>query len=184
MNVQRAGSVALLAVVMLFGSAAGSESVVVEVFQPQGDPNGIFLSAVSYVGYFGGPGPGREVALTCEPNSVPNPWGAPININLAAEGHFKLTFLPGRGTSGSDGDTLRVALNVAPVDTMRVVRIGVLSPDSIVVATVECLMANAARASDRTHFVALRVEGRRGLEKYGGVYPTLPYRCGPRRKVM
>src|SRR5262245_61832022 len=64
--------------------AHSSEPSPVEVLQPLDTENVIWLSSVTYFGYFNWRHPGYAVAFTCSSDVVTRNDGPPINMNVAS----------------------------------------------------------------------------------------------------
>ena len=116
------------------------------------------------------------VLATCDSNRVITDYGPPQQRNAAFE-----VGLRAEVTYNSNkelfGDTLRVILRATkpPVD------LGDFSYATIVAATAQCILVNAAQ-STAIRFVALRIDGEAPYTKYGGVFATARYRNGPRQR--
>jgi len=120
--------------------------------------------------------PGREVALTCEPNStrmIGEEFEAEVeDLNAARRFGLSLEMTPVRD-DGTRVDTLTVTLNATK---MRDVRDGgrlQCPPDTIVEATVLCIRINAARSVRTAKFVKVRILGSPSLQRLAGVHPVI-----------
>src|SRR5207249_11645138 len=98
----------------------GSEPTAVEVMQPMDIENFIWLSRVTYMGYYGDLAGGAisAVILTCNPNIVQT-YAEARNLNVAADAGLKVRLLPNPADERSlFGDTLRVVLDATSLETL------------------------------------------------------------------
>jgi hypothetical protein len=171
-------AVAVLAIAMTGSLAFGSELSAVDVLQPIDIENVIRLSHVTYVTYNSGDMAVLAVGRTCDSNAVISDRGTE-NWNASFSAGLKVHVIYSTDASSLFGDTLRVALDTRG---MRAA-----SPESdwadttLVAATVECIMVNAA-SSKWVRTVDLRIEGDRKFRQYGGIRSTRRFRGGPVRQ--
>lgn len=148
-----------------------------EVFQPIWTDNGISLSRVTVMTFNSGELGVCAVLATCDSSHVMSDYG-PQQRNAAFEAGLRAEV-----TYNSDkepplfGDTLRVTLRA----TRPPHGIDDFGYPTILAATVQCILANAAR-SPAIKFVALRVSGDKVYRDYGGVFATARFRNGPRKR--
>lgn len=157
--------------------SSGTEEWSFEVFQPIWTDNEIALSRVTVLTFNSNDVGVSAVLATCDSNQVMNDYGpqqrnAAFDVGLKAEVTFNSDKEP-----PLFGDTLRVVLRATktPVD------VGDHSFATILAATVECVLANAAQ-SPAIKFVALRVDWNEAPREYGGVFATANYRSGPSKR--
>ncbi len=170
---------ALMTVTMTGSLALGSEKSAIDVLQPIDIENVICLSHVTYISYDSEDPAILAVGMTCDSNLVIS-GHSPSNWNVAFTAGLKVRVVFGADTLGSlFGDTLRVVLDTRGLEA------GTRKsdwPDSTVIeATIECIMANAA-ISPSVRLVDLRIEGDRKYRGYGGVRSTRRFRAGPLRR--
>src|SRR5947208_1284591 len=149
--------------------------------QPMDIENFIWLSRVTYMGYYGDLAGGAvsAVILTCNPNIVQT-YAEARNLNVAADAGLKVRLLPNPADEGSlFGDTLRVVLDATSLETLS--NSFEWSDTTIVAATTQCILVNAAQLPAIKH-VDLRVEGNAAYRKYVGVFSTRRFRAGPVRR--
>jgi hypothetical protein len=169
----------LMAFTMTGSLALGSEKSAIDVLQPIDIENVIHLSHVTYISYDDGDPAILAVGMTCDSNLVISGYG-PSNLNVAFTAKLKVRVVfPPDNRSYLFGDTLRVALDTRGLEAGT--RESDWSDSTIVEATIECIMANAA-TSPSVRVVDLRVEGDRKYRGYGGVRSTRRFRAGPLRR--
>ena len=147
----------------------------IEVAQPIGTEEGLWLGCTSYVGYFGSPLPGLEIERTCDSNSVVTPWG-PRNLNLANLAGLKVVVRRFDEVTGLLGDTIVVTIDASALQTGRS-RVMSVSVDTVVAATVDCVRENASRGASRwprLRHLRLSVVGPSRYARYDGVYAVSP----------
>jgi hypothetical protein len=158
------------------GLAMASEPVAIEVFQPMSvEGDWLFLGRVTYIGYHEDEAGGAfsAVLMTCDSNSVITHAGVE-NRNAAFATGFKVRVEWHEGASPPlFGDTMRVALDTRSLRSRN--DEWAWSDSSLVAATVQCVVANAAQLP-ACRFVDLKVEG---SPSFGAVYSTRRFRCGP-----
>lgn len=165
---------------ILASPSQSSEPSPVEVLQPLDTGNVIWLSPVTYFGYFNWRHPGHPVAFTCSSNVVTRHDGQPSNMNIAAMAGFKVQLLSKdeRHEEYLFGDTLRVVLDVSSIDAFHTS----WPRDALVGATVECILVNGAKGySKGVRYIQLAIKGPKPIRKYARVYGVWKYRCGPTR---
>ena len=145
----------------------------IEVTQPIGTEEGLWLGCTTYVGYFGSPVPGMEIEHTCDSNSVVTPWG-PRNLNLANLAGLKVAVRRFDEVSGLAGDTIVVTIDTSALWYDRVMSVSV---DTVVAATVDCIRENAARGASRwpqLRHLRLSVVGSSRYTRYNRIYAVSP----------
>ena len=172
---------AILAALVLSATGAsqalGTEEWSFEAFQPIWTDNDISLSRVTVLTFNSGEVGVYAVLATCDSNRVvsnngPQQRNAAFEVGLRSEVTFNSNKEP-----PLFGDTLRVVLRATkpPKDLED------HSYSTIVAATVQCVLLNAAQ-SPAIKFVALRVEGEAAYRKYGGIFATARFRNGPTKR--
>jgi hypothetical protein len=138
------------------------------VYQPFDLPDGLAITAVSYVSWGGVNG---ITTLVCAPMRLSG--GGGHVSNAAALAHLKV-----KERSDWDADTLWVDL-----DARRFHFDGRASGEddslAVIQATLECLKATAG-SDDSLKYLRVRVLGAPVYRVLGGVFPLKDYRCGPR----
>lgn len=159
--------------------AHSSEEWSVEAFQPIWTDNDLSLSRVTVLTFNSGEVGVYAVLATCDSNRVMSDYGpqqrnAAFQVGLRIEVTFSSSKEP-----PLLGDTLRVILRATkpPSD------LDDHSYSTIVAATVQCVLLNAAQ-SPSIKFVTLRVEGEAAYRKYGGTFATTPFRGGASKRVI
>jgi hypothetical protein len=157
--------------------ARGTEEWSFEALQPVWTDNTLYLSHVTVLTFNSGETGIYAVLATCDSNRVMTDYGpqqrnAAFEVGLRAEVTFNSSKEP-----PLFGDTLRVVLRATkpPSD------LGDFSYATIVAATVQCILTNAAQ-STAIKFVALRVEAEAPYRKYGGIFTTARFRNAPRQR--
>lgn len=173
-----AALVAFVLVATVASLARSTEEWSFEAFQPIWTENDISLSRVTVLTFNSGEVGIAAVLATCDSSLVTTDYGpqqrnAAVEAGLRAEVTFNSSKEP-----PLFGDTLRVVLRgtKAPVD------LGDFDYSTIVAATVQCLLFNAAQSSS-IRFVAIRVEDS-AYRRYGGVFSTTRFRGGPKQRVF
>jgi hypothetical protein len=172
----------LVAVVMTAGSASrsrGTEEWSFEAFQPVWTDNEIALSRVTIMTFNSTDVGVCAVLATCDSSLVKTDRGfrqrnAAFEVGLRVEVTYNSNEEP-----PLFGDTLRVVLR----GTKPPVEIGDFDYSTIVAATVECVVANAAQSS-AIKFVAIRTDKVVAGRDHGGVFATSPFRTGPKERVF
>ena len=155
--------------------ARASEEWVFESAQPIWTDNSITVSRTTVLTFNSTDVGICAVIATCDSNQVMTDRG-PQQRNVAFAVGLRVAVNFNSNESSLFGDTLRVTL-LAP---KHVEGFDDFSFGSIVAATFECIMANAAQ-SPAIRFVALRLDGPGLSKRYEGVFNTAAYRKGPRR---
>jgi hypothetical protein len=119
------------------------------------------------------------VLATCDSNRVMSDYGpqqrnAAFEVGLRTEVNFNSNMEP-----PLFGDTLRVILR----GTKPPSDLGDHSYSTIVSATVQCVLLNAAQ-SPAIKFVSLRIEGAGVNQRFGGTFATAGFRNGPSKRVF
>lgn len=168
---------ALVLTAMGATQAHSTEEWSFEAFQPVWTDNDISLSRVTRLTFNSGEVGVYAVLATCDSNCVMSDYGskqrnAAFEVGLRTEVTFNSNREP-----PLFGDTLRVILRATrpPAD------LGDHGFSTIVAATAQCILFNAAQ-SPAIKFVALRIDGEADYRKYGGVFATVHFRNGPRRR--
>lgn len=171
----RAVLVALVSAATGASQAHSSEEWSFEAFQPIWTDNGTSLSRVTLLTFKSGEVGVYAVLATCDSNCIMSDYG-PRQRNAAFEVGLR-TEVAFNSNRELFGDTLRVILRATrtPSDLED------HSYSTIVAATVQCILFNAAK-SPAIKFVALRVEGEVAHRKYGGVFATERFRNGPKQR--
>lgn len=166
---------ALVLTAMGATQAHGTEEWSFEAFQPVWTDNDISLSRVTRLTFNSGEVGVYAVLATCDSNCIMSDYGSKQR-NAAFEVGLR-TEVTLNSDSELFGDTLRVILRATkpPAD------LGDHGFSTIVAATVQCVLLNAA-TSPAIKFVALRVDGEADYRKYGGVFAMAHFRNGPRRR--
>jgi len=158
--------------------ARSSEEWSFEAFQPIWTDNDISLSRATLLTFNSGEVGIAAVLATCDSSLVTTDYGpqqrnAAFEVGLRAEVTFNSSKEP-----PLFGDTLRVVVRgtKAPAD------LGDFDYSTIVAATVQCILFNAAQSAP-IKFVAIQVEGA-AYRKYGGVFSTTRFRGGPKQRVF
>lgn len=156
--------------------AQGSEEWSFEAFQPIWTDNEISFSRVTVLTFNSGEAGVHAVLATCDSNRVMTDYG-PQQRNAAFEVGLRteVTFNSSREPP-LFGDTLRVVLRA----TRPARDLDDHSYSTILEATVQCILLNAAR-SPAIKFVALRVEVDAASREYGGIFATARFRNGPKK---
>ena len=156
--------------------ACASEEWVFEAAQPIWTDNSITVSRTSVL-TFNSTAPGIcAVLATCDSNQVLTDYG-PQQRNVAFAVGLRVAVNFNSNESDLFGDTLRVTLRATkPSEGFDDFSFG-----TIVAATFECIMANAAQ-SPEIHFVSLRLDGPGLSKQYEGVFKTAAYRRGPTKR--
>jgi hypothetical protein len=157
--------------------ARGTEEWSFESLQPIWTDNTLYLSHVTVMTFNSGEEGVCAVLATCDSNQVMTDYGpqqrnAAFEVGLRVEVAFNSKREP-----PLFGDTLRVVLRATKPPT----DLDDFSYATILAATVQCIMVNAAR-SPAIKFVALRVEGEAPYTKRGGVFATARFRNGPQQR--
>jgi hypothetical protein len=173
----------LFVLIALPSQLFGSEPGTYKVYQPFDLPDGIFVSPVTYTGYYG---PGNEVEMTCWENRIYHrdpDWRGnskkTVQENAAFTSRLKVS-TEGARSWPNDVDTISVTLDVSQLTAVRPA--GGWRNTVVLAATVECMKANAGQHAPRVHFLAIRIVGPRKYRKYGGVFEVSGYKCGPRTR--
>ena len=157
--------------------AYGSELSAVEVLQPINIDNFIELSRVTVLTYNSDDRGVLSVVATCDSSHVMNDY-RPEQRNVAFVAGLRVEVTStGNAPPSLFGDTLRVVLDATKLPS----QVGDWDDTTILAATVQCILVNAAQ-SPAIKFVALRVDGARRYREYGGVYATKRFRNGPLRQ--
>ena len=138
------------------------------VFQPLLLLDGeLVLRPVTFIPHMGMYEPGVELALTCDPSRVRTQSGFE-NRNVANLMGFRtrVDCNPLRSGDCQYGDTLRVILEVPSTAPDSLLSSIGLPPDTAIVATLECMVANVRR-SRSLHFLTVRVAGGFALARFG-----------------
>jgi hypothetical protein len=153
--------------------ACASEEWAFETAQPIWTGNSIFVSRTTVL-TFNSTAPGIcAVIATCDSNQVMTDYG-PQQRNVAFAVGLRVAVNFNSNESSLFGDTLQVTLRATkPSEGFDDFSFG-----TIVAATFECVMANAAQ-SPAIRFVALRLDGPGLSKRYEGVFETAAYRKGP-----
>ena len=156
--------------------ARASEEWAFESAQPIWTGNSIFASRTTVL-TFNSTAPGIcAVIATCDSNQVMTDYG-PQQRNVAFAVGLRVAVNFNSNQSTLFGDTLRVTLRATkPSEGFDDFSFG-----TIVAATFECIMANAAQ-SPEIHFVSLRLDGPGLSKRYEGVFRTAAYRRGPTKR--
>jgi hypothetical protein len=175
---------AILAIVASFvlstgiqSRARGTEEWSFEAVQPIWTDNTLYLSHVTVLTFNSGETGIHAALATCDSNQVMTDYGPQQrNAAFAVGLRVEVTFNSNREPP-LFGDTLRVVLR----GTKRPADLGDFSYATIVAATVQCILVNAAQSAT-IKFVALRVEGEAPYRKYGGIFGMAAFRNGPRQR--
>lgn len=156
--------------------ARASEEWAFESAQPIWTGNSIFASRTTVL-TFNSTAPGIcAVIATCDSNQVMTNYG-PQQRNVAFAVGLRVAVNFNSNQSTLFGDTLRVTLRATkPSEGFDDFSFG-----TIVAATFECIMANAAQ-SPEIHFVSLRLDGPGLSKRYESVFRTAAYRRGPTKR--
>jgi hypothetical protein len=174
-------AILLATALTMLGPSRGlcSEEWSFEAFQPIWSFSDLSLSRVTVLVYGEGDVGTVAVLATCDSNQVLTQYGpqqrnAAFDVGLRTEVTFNSNREP-----PLFGDTLRVTLRATrpPSD------LGDFSFETIVAATVQCVLLNAAQTPE-IKYVAVRVAGDAADEKYGGVFRTASFRNGPKKRVF
>ena len=160
--------------------AQSSEPSPVEVLQPLDTGNTIWLSSVTYLGYFNWRHPGHAVAFTCSSSVVTSYDGPPADVNVASGAGFKVHVLSKneRQEEYLFGDTLRVALDVSSIRHLRTQ----WPQDAFIGAVVECILVNGVKGYAKgVRHIQIAIRGPANVRKCDRVYGAWKYRCGPTR---
>lgn len=171
--------IAVLLTAVVVSRSQGSDEWVFESVQPIWTENDITLSRVTVATFTSDAVGVVAVVATCDSNQVVTEYG-PKQRNVAFEVGLRVSVAFNSERQWSlFGDTLRVTLRA----TKPSAGFEDFALTTIVAATVECIMANAAQ-SPEIKFVALRLEDKALNTRFGGVFKTDPFRRGPRKHVF
>ena len=134
-----------LLVLSLFvaGTAFSTEEVAIEVAQPILTEEGIRVSDVTFVRYLGSRSWGDVVWYTCDKSFVTNQAGEAVNRNAASLAGLSATAYSYHAQEQAlFGDTVRVFIDLTKMDASK---LG-CNPDTLVAATLECVLINATRS--------------------------------------
>src|SRR5262249_34742702 len=174
-------AILLAAALTMLGASRGScsEEWSFEAFQPIWSFSDLSLSRVTVLVYGEGDVGTVAVLSTGDSNQVMTQYGpqqrnAAFDVGLRTEVSFNSNREP-----PLFGDTLRVTLRATkpPSD------LGDFSYETIVAATVQCVLLNAAQTPE-IRYVALRIAGEGAYVKYGGVFRAAKFRNGPSKRVF
>jgi hypothetical protein len=183
---KRGAIVFVSGLVLSSAPARGNEVSAVEVMQPFIVSGNLVLGRVTYFGYFGEGATEAAVRLTCEPNIATVSGGVERgDFNEASSSGIALRFLyhesphktPGRWPY-LFGDTMRVILDASNLKRSSARRME-CADTTLVDATIQCLIVNAARYR-QVPFLHVAIVGPAELARYGGAFGTEGYRCGPK----
>jgi len=182
----RAVALALALGVMLASAPArATEEYALEVLQPIWTPNDISLSSVTYLTMVGSWSPGLAVSMITRRNAIPRDnFPEPLQRNAAVMYGIRVTVLRDSAFSrhsfmGRDTvDTLVVALDLRRLNAHATY----LDASSVVHATLECILANAAHDPPVARNVRIVVRGSRDYAALGQVYRLADYPRLPRTR--
>ena len=176
---------AVSVVALTAGRAIASEPWAYRAYQPFLMQDGIAISPMTYTGYFSSE---QVVEMTCWANRV---WhqteGRSFQENVAFMVGVRASLVDVMSSWPSHGDTIAVVLDLSRAHSVADTKLpGYLPrtaswPDqSLVLATIECMKANAAQFSE-VHFLAVRILGSQEFAGLGGVFNLKGLRSGPSR---
>jgi len=173
---------------LVAGRSVASEPWTFQAYQPFFMQDGIAVSPMTYTGYFSSE---QVVEMTCWANRV---WhrdeSRSFQENAAFMAGLKASLVDGMNSWPSRGDTIAVALDLSKAHSVADTKLPGYLPrtaswpdESLVLATVECLKANAAQFPE-VHFLAIRILGSREFAGLGGVFGLEGFRDGPGRRAF
>lgn len=162
--------------------ALATSEVVFETYQPLSFEEGIWIASVPYMRFVTARPGELELSYTCAPNAIVGELKSATNCNVASASGIRIAMIPdGKSWPGLFGDTVRVSFDLRDLpDTARIWGEPV---DTVVAATYECLLANAARTRG-ARWVDVRVVGPPRFLSYRGVYPLAKLPAIPRRRYF
>ena len=170
------------------GRSVASEPWTYHAYQPFLMQDGIAISPMTYTGYFSSE---QVVEMTCWANRV---WhqdeGRASQENAAFMAGVKASLVDVMNSWPSRGDTIAVALDLSKAHSVADTKLPGYLPrstewpdESLVLATVECMKANAAQFPE-VHFLAIRILGSHKFAGLGGVFSLEGFRGGPSRRAF
>ena len=168
------------------GRSIASEPWTYHAYQPFLMQDGIAISPMTYTGYFSSE---QVMEMTCWANRVwhQNELRA-SQENAAFMAGLKATLVDVMNSWPSRGDTIAVALDLSKAHSVADTKLPGYLPrtaewpdESLVLATVECMKANAAQFLE-VHFLVIRILGSKEFAGLGGVFSLEGFRGGPSRR--
>jgi hypothetical protein len=141
-------SIALLLTILAVSPAAAAFEEAVEAYQPIVTREGIVLCQVTTIRYYGSPSSSEKVYETDKPNSLWTQEGFQ-NRNIANLLGIKVnTKYNPNPPGGLFGDTLKIEIRADSIKTDSHWPLSHVDPDTAVLATIECVLANTCTEKD------------------------------------
>jgi hypothetical protein len=188
MNVKRIAAIAVACA--LFATAwasvcTGTGEWIVEALQPISVENGVVLSNVTYVAYLGDYRPGTAIDYTARANLLTGEGGTSVgNRNAANLAGIEIRLRTPDWSHQWFGAQDTVEAVSVELDCSHMKAVGVASARSVLEATIECVLTNAAKSRPRIRNVRIVVVGSGLYKDLNRNYRLASLGALPRRTIF
>jgi hypothetical protein len=176
-----AAAVAIAWACFSWGSARGSEAILIQVYQACSSgagSDGLVFVRIPYLAYTGRDDLYRLVGRTCDSNHVMTPWGMQ-NENVLHEAGIRVRSIdPWDWRNADRTDSLFVEIDAR---SLKHVYADLYTTERLVKMVVQCVMYNAAATTPTPRIVRLTVLGPPEVRRQEKAYRVADYRYGPAR---